>query len=161
MADYSDSMLGVRYQVKVSYLFIITIAGIPTYLCTKASRPKQSIAQVQINYLNMKKWQAGKVTWQPINVTVVDAYTPSGAQAVMAWMRSKHQPLSGRDGFASNYMRDATLHILGPNGSVQQSWKMINCWIQNVEFGELDMADENTPLQINLTLRYDKAILQF
>ena len=161
MADYSNSMLGVRYQVKVKYLFIITIAGIPTYLCTKATRPSQQVAQVQMNYLNLKRWQAGKITWQPINVTVTDAYTPSGAQAVMAWLRAKHEPLSGRDGFATNYMRDATIHVLGPNGSVQQSWKLINCWVQNAEFGDLDMADENTPMQINLTLRYDKAILQF
>jgi len=59
---------------------------------------------VQYNYLNSKRWTAGKVTWDPINVTVVDAYTPSGAQAVMSLLRAKHEPLSGRDGYFNNYI---------------------------------------------------------
>jgi hypothetical protein len=74
---------------------------------------------VTYNYLNMVRYGAGKTTYDTINVTVVDAFTPSGAQAVMAWLRAKHEPLSGRDGYASNYMKDCTIHVLGPSGDVQ------------------------------------------
>jgi hypothetical protein len=77
----------------------------------------------------------------------------------MAWLRAKHEPLSGRDGYANNYMKDCTIHLLGPSGDVQESWKLINCWVQSANFGDLDMSDENTPMEIELTLRYDKAIL--
>ncbi len=162
MVDYQNEMLGTQYQAKLKYLFLVTIAGIPTYLCTKATRPKWSAAQVQYNYLNNKRWTGGKVTWDPINVTVVDAYTPSGAQAVMALLRAKHEPLSGRDGYFNNYIfPDMKIQVLGPAGDVQQSWKLVNAWIQSADFGDLDMADQSTPMQINLTIRFDKAILQF
>lgn len=161
MTDYSNEMLGQNYVAKLKYLYLIIIDGIPTYLATKATRPTQSVAEVQLNYLNMKRWQAGKITWQPINVTITDAYTPSGAQAVMAWLRHKHEPLTGRDGWPTNYMKNAVIQVLGPDGSSQQRWKLINCWVQNAQYGDLDMSDESTPQQINLTLRYDKAILQY
>ncbi len=162
MADYQNEMLGVQYQAKLKYLFLVTIAGIPTYLCTKATRPKWTAAQVQYNYLNLKRWSAGKVTWDPISVTVVDAYTPSGAQAIMTMLRAKHEPLSGRDGYLNNYIfPDMKIQVLGPSGDVQQSWKLVNAWIQAADFGDLDMADQSTPMQINLTIRFDKAILQF
>lgn len=159
--NYSDTMLGVQYEAKLKYLFIMTIKGIPTYLCTKASRPKWNAAQVQYNYLNSRRYTAGKVTWDTINVTVVDAFTPSGAQAVMAWLRAKHEPTTGRDGYASNYMQNCKIEVLGPGGDVQQSWTLYNCWVTSAQFGDLDMTDQNTPMQINLTLRYDKAVLQF
>ena len=106
-------MLGQLYQGKLKYLFVITIKGIPTYLCTKAARPKWSAAEVTYYHQNTKRYSAGKVTWQPINVTVVDAYTPSGAQAVMAWLRAKHEPITGRDGYAANYMQDVKIEMLG------------------------------------------------
>lgn len=162
MADYQNEMLGVQYQAKLKYLFLVTIAGIPTYLCTRASRPKWSTAQVQYNYLNLKRYSAGKITWEPISISVVDAYTPSGAQIIMSLLRQKHEPLSGRDGYLKNYIfPDMKLQVLGPSGDVQQSWKLVNAWIQSADFGDLDMADQSTPMEINLTIRYDKAILQY
>lgn len=161
MADYQNDMLGVAYQVKLKYLFIITIEGIPTYLCTKASRPKWSAGEVQLNYLNLKRYNAGKVTWDPISVTVTDAFTPSGAQAVMGWIRSIHEPLTGRSGYPANYMKDVVIHVLGPSGDVQEEWKLLNVWVQSADFGDLDMASESDPMQINLTLRYDRAILSY
>lgn len=162
MTDYSNEMLaGQNYIAKTKYLFLVTINGIEKYLATKATRPTQTVAEMQLNFLNMKRWQGGKITWQPINVTITDAYTPSGAQQVMAWLRSKHQPLTGMDGWPTNYMKTMEIQLLGPDGSSQQKWTIYNAWVQNAEFGDLDMSDESTPVQINLTLRYDKAVLQY
>lgn len=161
MADYQNDMLGVQYQAKLKYLFIITIQGIPTYLCTSADRPTWNTAQVQYNYLNNKRYTAGKQTWQPISVSIVDAFTPSGAQAVMAWLRAHKEPLSGRAAYANNYMKDITIQVLGPSGDVQESWKLYNCFVTSATFGDLDMSDESTPMSIDLTIRFDNAILQF
>lgn len=161
MADYQNEMLGTQYQAKLKYLFVITIQGIPTYLCTKASRPKWAAAETEYFWLNSRRYTAGKVSWDPISVTVIDAYTPSGAQAVMSWMRAKHEPLSGRDGYAANYMKDCTIHVLGPSGDVQQSWKLLNCWVKSADFGDLDMSDQNTAMEVTIQLRFDKAILEY
>ena len=161
MADYQDDMLGIQYQAKLKYRFLVHIDGIPTYLCTQAGRPKWNTSQVQYDYLNMRHYSAGKTTYDPINITVVDAYTPSGANAIQAWLRSKHEPLSGRDAYASNYMKDMTIHVLGPSGDVQESWKFLNCWVTNADYGDLDMSDQNSKMQITLTIRYDKYIKQF
>lgn len=166
--NYSNEMLGQNYVAKPKYLFLIHINNIPTFLATKAARPTQSNAEMQLNFLNTKRWQAGKTTWQPINVTITDAYTPSGAQMVMAWLRAKHESITGRDGWPSSYMRNIVIELLPPDGggsnesiTAFQKWTLINAWVTNANFGQLDHADENTPLEIQLTIRYDKAILEY
>lgn len=160
--DYQNEMMGVQYEVPLKYQYIVSIQGIPTYLCIQAELPKWSAGQVQLNYINQIRWQAGKVRWQPITLTVIDAYTPSGAQAIMALLRAKHEPATGRDGYYNNYVRkQMSIHILGPSGDVQKSWKLHNAWLQSADFGQLQYADQNTPLQINLTIRYDWAQLEY
>ena len=150
-----------KYQAKLKYLFIVTVDGIPTYLCTKATRPQFNVAQVEYKYLNTKRYSAGRVTYQPISLTVVDAYTPSGAQAVMSWARQQFQPTSGRAGYADNYFKDMKIHVLGPSGDVQEQWILQDCFITATNFGDLSYQADNQVMQIELTIRYNKATLNY
>ena len=155
--DFSSYM----YEAKLKHLFIVSVAGIPTYLCTKASRPKLSTGQVQYSYLNMKRYSAGKTSWDPISLTIVDAYTPSGAQAVMSWYRQQFQPTSGRAGYASNYFKDITIQVLGPAGDVVQKWQLFDCFITQADFGDLDMDSDGDKMEIAVSIRFNKAILDY
>lgn len=150
-----------KYQAKLKYLFVVTVDGIPTYLCTKANRPKATTAEVEYKYLNSKRYTAGRVTYDPIQLTIVDAYTPSGAQAVMSWARQQFEPTSGRAGYADNYFKDMTIHVLGPSGDIQQQWILSDCFITNVDFGDLDMQSDSDKMQVAVTVRFNKAILNY
>lgn len=40
--DYQNEMMGVQYEVPLKYQYIVSISGIPTYLCIQAQLPKWS-----------------------------------------------------------------------------------------------------------------------
>jgi hypothetical protein len=50
-------------------------------------------------------------------MTLFDPITPSGAQAVMEWVRLHHESVTGRDGYSDFYKKDLTLDILGPENT--------------------------------------------
>ena len=154
-------MIFTPFEPKVAFRYTLNIDGIPGFLCKASGMPKIDNGEIIIDYINTDFKVKGKSRWQDISVTLYDPVTPSGAQAVMAWLRSKHEPLTGIDGWPTSYMKKMEIELLGPDGSSQQKWTLFNAWVQNAEYGDLDMADESTPVQINLTLRYDKAVLQY
>ena len=51
-----------------------------------------------------------------------DPITPSGAQAVMEWVRLHHESVTGRDGYSDFYKKDLTFNVLGPVGDVVSEW---------------------------------------
>ena len=78
----------------------------------------------------------------------------------MEWIRTSHESLTGRDGYAAFYKKDITFYILGPVGDKVEQWTLKGAFITQANFGELDWAS-NDPVSIELTLAYDYAILEF
>ena len=89
-----------------------------------------------------------------------DPVTPSGAQAVMEWVRLSHEAVTGRDGYSDFYKKDIYIQTLGPVGDVVEEWILKGAFIQNVNFGEMSWESE-TPANINITLVMDYAILNY
>ena len=102
----------------------------------------------------------GKSRWQDVTVTLYDPVVPSGAQAVMEWVRLHHESVTGRDGYSDFYKKDITFNTLGPVGDKVEEWTLKGAFISSATFGDMDWATED-PLQIELTLKYDYAVLQF
>jgi hypothetical protein len=50
---------------------------------------------------------------------------------------------------------------LGPVGDIVEEWTLKGAWAQDVNFNDVDFANGTDPVDIELTLRYDYAILQF
>ena len=78
----------------------------------------------------------------------------------MEWVRLSHESVTGRDGYADFYKKDITFNMLGPVGDVVEEWTLKGAWIQEANFNDLDFASSD-PADIELSLRYDFAILQF
>ncbi|MFM1930529.1 MAG: Rhodothermus phage, partial [Bacteroidota bacterium] len=125
-----------------------------------ASRPTFTSEIVELDHINVKRKIKGKSTWDDINITLYDPIVPSGAQQVMEWIRSSHESLTGRDGYAAFYKKDITFYLLGPVGDKVEQWTLKGAFITSANFGELDWAS-NDPLSIELTLTYDYAILEY
>ena len=85
---------------------------------------------------------------------------PSGAQAVNEWIRLHHESATGVDGYSSEYKKDITFNVLSPNGERVEQWVLKGAFIQTANFNTLDYAS-NEVVDINLTLQYDYAILEF
>ena len=148
------------FEPKMANRFIMEIDGIPAYLIKTAGRPNISIGEVALDHINVKRYVKGKAEWQPITVTLYDPIVPSGAQAVMEWVRLHHESVTGRDGYSDFYKKDITFNVLGPVGDKVEEWTLKGAFITEANFNELDFSSSEVA-DIALTLQYDYAILQF
>ena len=162
MADFIDpnEIFFTPFEPKMANRFIMEIDGIPAYLIKTAQRPQLQLNSVPLDHINVKRYVKGKAEWQPVTVTLYDPIVPSGAQAVMEWVRLHHESVTGRDGYSDFYKKDITFNVLGPVGDKVEEWTLKGAFIESTDFSDLNYA-EATPAEISLTLRYDYAILQF
>ena len=155
-----NEMFYTNFEPKMKNRFIMEIGGIPSYLIKTANRPNIQFEAVTLEHINLKRKLKGKGEWQDLEITLYDPIVPSGAQAVMEWVRTSHESLTGRDGYADFYKKDIDIYMLGPVGDKIENWKIKGAFILNAQFGELDWQS-NDPAEITLTLAYDYAILEF
>jgi hypothetical protein len=125
-----------------------------------ANRPKLESEVVELDHINLKRKIKGKSNWTDITITLYDPIVPSGAQSVMEWIRSGHESITGRDGYADFYKKNIDFYMLGPVGDKVEQWKIVGAFISSAEFGDVDWSS-NDPVMISLTLTYDYAILEF
>ena len=155
-----DKMFYKNFEPKLGNRFIMEINGIESYIIKTASRPTFTSEVVELDHINVKRKIKGKSTWDDITITLYDPIVPSGAQQVMEWVRTSHESLTGRDGYAAFYKKDITFYLLGPVGDKVEQWTLKGAFISSANFGELDWAS-NDYLSIELTLSYDYAILEY
>lgn len=148
------------FQPKQKNQFILYIEGIPAYTIKAAARPQVSVNEVELDHINLKRYVAGKSSWQTLSLTLYDPIVPSAAQAVMEWFRLVHESVTGRDGYADFYKKDVTVNVLGPPGDKIEEWTLKGAFPTDINFGDLDWATDDYQT-IEVTLRFDYAILQF
>ena len=75
------------FEPKQSNRFVATIDGIPAYLVKGVSAVSLTQTAVALNHINIQRYVKGKTVWGTVSFTLYEAITPSGAQAVMEWVR--------------------------------------------------------------------------
>ena len=163
MAELLDptEIFYTAYEPKMANRFIMYIEGIPAYLIKAASRPTIQFEEIVLDHINVKRYIKGKGAWQPIDIMLYDPVVPSAAQSVMEWIRLSHESVTGRDGYSDFYKKDVTFNMLGPVGDVVEEWTLKGAFVQDANFNDMDFANGTDPVDLELTLRYDYAILQF
>ena len=157
--EFND-MFYTNFEPKMKNRYIMEIDGIASYLIKTANRPSIQFEVVTLDHINVKRKLKGKGEWQDIEITLFDPIVPSGAQQVMEWVRTSHESITGRDGYADFYKKDLDIYMLGPVGDKIENWKLKGAFINNAVFNDLDWAS-NDPSEISLTLSYDYAILEY
>ena len=155
-----NEIMFTPFEPKVKNRFIMYIEGIPAYLIKAANRPTITFEEIELNHINVKRYVKGKGAWETLDITLYDPIVPSGAQAVMEWVRLHKESVTGRDGYSDFYKKDVTFNVLGPVGDKVEEWTLKGTYIETANFGDLDYASSD-PAEITLTLKYDYAILQF
>ena len=156
-----NEMFYTNFEPKMKNRFIFEVDGIPSYLVKAGNRPTIQFEKVTLDHINIKRQLKGKGEQQDLTITLYDPIVPSGAQAVMEWIRTSHESLTGRDGYAEFYKKDVDFYMLGPVGDKIEQWKLKGSFISQANFGELDSANATDPATITVTLTYDYAILEF
>ena len=156
----TNQMMFTAFEPKVQNRFIMFIDGIPAYLIKKVARPNISFTDITLDHINIKRKLKGKANWEPITCDLYDPVTPSGAQAVMEWIRLSHESVTGRDGYSDFYKKNINIRTLGPVGDIVEEWILKGAFCSNANFGDMDWTSD-TPANISITINMDYAILNY
>ena len=149
------------FEPKQTNRFILYMDGIPAYLVKGVGAVSLTQTAVALNHINIQRYVKGKTIWNTIQFTLYESITPSGAQAVMEWVRLGHESVTGRDGYSDFYKKDITFNVLGPVGDIVSEWIIKGAVITEVNFGDYNWDDDGTPVNIQVTVQPDYCILNY
>jgi hypothetical protein len=78
----------------------------------------------------------------------------------MEWVRTHHESVSGRSGYADFYKRDIQLKMLDPIGTVVELWDIKGAFLESAKFGDVSY-DGDDVVSVSITIRFDNCVLQF
>ena len=135
--------------------------GFPAYIIKAISGLGLTQDEIVLNHINIQRKVKGKTKWNDVSLTLFDPITPSGAQAVMEWVRLHHESVTGRDGYSDFYKKDLTFDVLGPVGDIVSEWIIKGALITEANFGDYNWDTENTAVNITMTVQPDYCVLNF
>jgi hypothetical protein len=157
----SNEIFFTAFEPKVKNRFIMYVDGIPSYTIKKIGAVGVTMDEIKLNHINVYRKIKGKAQWDDIEMTLFDPITPSGAQAVMEWVRLHHESVTGRDGYSDFYKKDVTINVLGPVGDIVSEWIIKGAFITSAKFGDYSWDDENAAQELTVNLGMDYCILNF
>ena len=148
------------FEPKQTNRFVMYMDGFPTFMVKGVDGVNVSQNAIELNHINVQRYVKGKTTWGPISFTLFDPITPSGAQAVMEWVRLHHESVTGRDGYSDFYKKDLTFNVIGPVGDVVSEWIIKGALITSANFGDFSW-DNDGAVEISMEVQPDYCILNF
>ena len=126
------------------------------------TRPALSFDEVELHRYNSKAWVAGKHTFEPTTITLEDDITGTASRVIQdqiqaqQWLIGAEGQFLAARGEGSLYKFVTTYDLLDGNDVVVEEWILEGCFIQNVDYTDLDYSASEA-VQITLTVRYDHA----
>ena len=149
------------FEPKQSNRFILYMDGIPSFLVKGVGGINVAQTAVALNHINVQRYVKGKTIWGAISMTLYESITPSGAQAVMEWVRLHHESVTGRDGYSDFYKKDLKFNVVGPVGDIVSEWIIKGAVITSANFGDYNWDDDGTVVNIALEVQPDYCILNY
>ena len=149
------------FEPKQANRFIMYVDGIPAFMIKGISEVFLTQGVVNLNHINVERKVKGKSVWNNMTMTLFDPITPSGAQAVIEWVRLSHESVTGRDGYSDFYKKDLTINVLGPVGDVVSEWILKGAFPTNVNWGAYSWDTVDTAIEISVEMAMDYCILNF
>ena len=82
-----NEIFTTAFEPKQTNRFILLVDGFPSYIIKGVSAVGLAQEVVTLNHINIYRKVKGRTTWNDLTMTLYDPITPSGAQAVMEWVR--------------------------------------------------------------------------
>ena len=151
-------ILPATFEPKKQYLWALSLGdtGLEAYVCRTTKRPDINFEEITLDYMNTRRYLAGKFDWQTLDITLLDPIDNSSADLVVNWIKLAGDPKTTEKYPASEYKQRIILSLLDGTGAVVEMWELDGCWPQATNFGDLDYS-ANDPVEITLTIRYDRA----
>jgi len=162
MADLLMKM-PIPYEPKQNHRWILRFPsslGINEWFVQTTARPKMTVNNTPIKFLNTNTNVATDFKWEPISVTFLDPIGPSATQAIMEWIRLCAESVTGRMGYAAGYKKNVDLEMLDPTGVVIEKWILQGAFLSGYDGGALNYASPGLST-ISTSLVVDRCILVY
>lgn len=150
---------------KLKYRFRVSFIGwdnsdFISQMVSDVKRPSWKMEKQTIDVYNSKINYAGKLSWDPIELTIRDSVKNETMQSLAAQLQRQFDFYEQSSAASSgDYKFDMVIEILdGMNGSnettVIERWECLGCFIESANYDTLDYK-ESTPVTIKLSIQPD------
>lgn len=168
MAFWTDS---AGQDPKRNYRFLVTIGNLPngaTWYAKKVNKPAFSINDISHAYLNHTFYYPGRVTWQPVSVTLIDPVNPDAVANTLAIVAGSGYALptsiATTPDNTTTISKASSIASLGGVfieqidnlGNRIEQWSLNGAFITEVGYSELSY-DNDELTELTLKFRYDWA----
>lgn len=153
-------------EPKRKFKWILQIGGLPAWVVKAASKPKWSMDVAEHKFLMHTFKFPGQVTWENIEVTLVDPLTPDVVKTIETIIKNsgyevpdayRETTISKRQGVRA--LNGCKIQIINADETVTEEWTLSNAWISDVDYGG-DLSYEDNGLQeVKITIAFDYAEL--
>jgi len=153
---------------KRQYRWVLRVASIPAYVIKKVSKPSFTVTESEHKYLNHTYYYPGRVTWNTVEITLADPVQPDIASTVANIIKNSGYTPALDETQVSTISKQGAVNSLGnqieivqldADGNAVETWKLINPWIKDVKFGDLDYEGDEM-IDVTIEIRYDWATLE-
>ena len=174
MAFWSENFASGGKDPKRKFRFIVSFANIATpeggpilWFAKTAGKPSFSLGDASHEFLNHKFNYPGRVSWDPIDITVVDPTDPDVAATLSdIIVKAGYSPPTNAYDLESMSKHSAvsalgtvTVSQLDESGTPIETWTLWNAFINSLKFGDLDYSSDDLT-EITINLKYDWARLE-
>ena len=167
MADKFWANSALEPKRKHRWLLYLGGTDIPVFVVKTVKKPGFTINPAEHQFFGHKFYYPGNVTWDPVEVTLVDPIDPNVSKKLFeALRRSGYETPDVTEGgaaFTTSKLKatkvlngQVKLEQLGPENDVVETFKLWNPWITAVKFGDLDYTSDEM-VDITMTIQYDYA----
>ena len=158
---------GAEAKRKYRYILDVGKADLESYeswVIQKVNRPSFSISEATHAYLNHQFYFPGRLTWENVSFSVVDAVNRDSTAILMSWLSASGYRLprnadqadaKGTISKGSSVMK-CIINAIDADGNHVDQWELHNAWILSANLGEYDYTSDDL-MSIDITLKYDYA----
>jgi hypothetical protein len=159
-------------EPKRKFRYLLYFAGAPQFLAKTVSKPSFQVGTTTHNFLQHQFHFPGRVTWQDVQMTLVDPIQPDSTATLYEILRASGYVLPpdvmdtgglktvSKKAMVTSLDNHIDIETIGPGGAdeVIESWRLNNPLITSVNFDTLDYSTDEL-LNIQITIKYDWATL--
>jgi len=155
--------LKYRFRASFENFGVSTPRSEMTKQIMNITRPAVTFEENIIDIYNSKVYLVGKHSWDPITVNLRDDVNGSVSKLAGEQVQKQFDFMEQSSAASViDYKFITRFEILdGGNGAntpnVLETWELYGCFIQNVNYNELDYASQD-PANITMSIRFDNAV---
>ena len=132
------------------------------FVAHTSNAPQLSFNDSSYKRMNETFKLAGTPIWNDINASFYDFIRKgsgkSAGDILYDWASVIYNPLTGQQGYKTQYATSGTLAQLDPAGNVIRAWNLFSIFPQSVDFGGSFSAEDDGLCEISVAFKYDLAI---